>query len=163
MKTLFTMGFGGSPFSARPSLGQETLSEKDKSSLYNQLVDADGQLDIVTAWKKNHPNAAADLGSDATRFKQLETSATPLLAVAQDLEKRTEAAEPAVVTLEELGQVQTWISTVHEMYIIVANHKGTPPVAAAGPTPAAPAPTVNPVVIGIGAVGLLTLMILALK
>lgn len=162
MKTLFSMGFSGSPFAARPSLGQETLSDKDKSSLYDQLVDTDGKLGIVEEWEKNHPSAAADLGSDARRFKELEATASSLREAAQAMERKTEAAGPVVVTLEELGQIETWMATVHEMYVIVANHKGSAPASAA-PPPAAPPSTVNPIVIGIGAVGLLTLMIVAIK
>lgn len=163
MKTWFAMGFTASPFSERPRLGQETLSDKDKSALYDQLVDTDGKLIVVEDWKKNHPNVAADLGADAQRFGELETAMQGVRGAAHEMEKRTEAAEAAVVTLEDLGQTQNWMTYVHEMYVIVANHTGKHPSAAALPAPPAPAPAVNPVVIGIGAVGLLTLIIVALK
>lgn len=164
MRTLFTLGFSGNPFWMQPSLGQQTLSDKDKSALYEQLVDTEGKIDIINEWKKNHPNVVADLGADAANYQNLETSMLSVQGTAKDLIKRTEAAEPAIVTLEELGQAENWMTYVQQMYLIVANHTGKhlPAPAAAEAAPPA-ASGVNPVVIGIAAAGLLTLILVALK
>jgi hypothetical protein len=168
MKTLFDRSFAGTPFSPRRHLGQQPLSAADKSALYGQIVDTEGKLDVVNAWKRDHPNLDVDLGPDAAQFRDLENWMMEVQGIAQNVERLLESSDPAVVSSSDLVRVNEWIAYVHQMYVIVAGHKGKLPTAAPPPgqgMPPAPAKTtgVNPVVVGITAAGLLTLAIVAFK
>lgn len=159
MRTMFQMGFSPAPF----FLGQQTLDPDGQTKLTNDLIDAEGIQDIIAGWKRNHPNVDADMGTDAVRFKALETQAAALEPVAKAVLKRVMQPDPAEVTLAELSQTKDWMNAIHDQYMLVAAHTGKsqPPAA---PAPAAPSsPILNPVALGIGAVGLLILMVVAIK
>lgn len=158
MKSLFTMGFSGNVFMAQPRLGQTALPDAEKSKLYDQLSDTDGKQSIIDEWKKNHPNAVADLGAEYARYADLQNGANYLQAVAKDVMKRVESPDPAIVSTSEIVQTQDWMNYIHQMYVIVAQHTGVGPA-----PPAAASPGLNPVVVAIGAAGLLTLVVVALR
>lgn len=177
MKTFFSMGFSRSPFFSGPSLGQQTLSSAEKADLYDRLVTADSVMDVVDGWKKNHPNAAADLGVDAQRFQELYTTAVQLKPVADDLIKRTMATAPAVLTFAEVDQAENWMAAIQQLFLITTNHTGKPPAPAASGAPLVPAPGtsipaaaapassegVSPLAVGLIGVGVFTLLLVALK
>lgn len=153
------MGFGGNPF----MLGQQAMSDAEKTALYDQLVDAEAKLDVVAEWKKNHPNTDADLGADAPLFHSLETRLASVEAVAKDVMRRVGSVDPAEITLAELAQTKDWMNDAHQLYVIAANHTGIIPAPVpAAPTPAA-APSINPWALGIASAGLLILMVVAIK
>lgn len=159
MRTLFQMGFGGNPF----MLGQQAMSDAEKTALYDQLVDAESKLDVVAEWKKNHPSTDADLGADAPLFHSLEARLASAQPVAKDVMTRVGSADPVTLTLAELAQTKDWMNDAHQLYVIAANHTGTLPA----PAPAAPAPgaapALNPWALGIGAAGLLILVAVAVR
>lgn len=161
MRTMFQMGFSPAPF----FLGQQALDPADQTKLTNDLIDAEGIQDIIAGWKKNHPNVDADMGPDAVRFKALETQAAALEPVAKAVMKRVMQPDPAEVTLAELSQTKDWMNSIHDQYMLVAAHTGkAQPPAAAPPAPAQPSsPILNPVALGIGAVGLLILVVVAIR
>lgn len=153
------MGFAANPF----MLGQQSLSDDEKTALYDQLVDTEGKLDIVAAWKKNHPQTDRDLGPDAGLFHSVEAHLATVQAVAKDVMKRVEGADPVQLTLTQLAQTKDWMSDAQQLYVIAANHTGTLPSPA--PAPAAPAagPEINPWALGIGIAGVLILVVAAIK
>lgn len=174
MQTLFSMGFSRSPFFSGPSLGQQTLSSAEKADLYDRLVTAESVLDVVDAWKKNHPNAAADLGADAQRFQELYASVIQLKPVADDLIKRTLGTAPAVLTFAELDQAENWMAYIQQLFLITTNHTGKPPAPSASgapvpasgsavPAAAASPEGVSPLAVGLIGVGVLTLLLVAFK
>jgi hypothetical protein len=159
MRTIFQMGFAANPF----MLGQQAMSDAEKTALYDQLVDAEGKLDVVAEWKKNHPQTDADLGADAPLFHGLEAHLASVQTVAKDVMKRVEGADPVQLTLTELAQTKDWMNDAHQLYVIAANHTGTLPSQGPSGTAPAPRPALNPWALGIGAVGLLILMVAAAR
>lgn len=160
MRSLFQMGFSMNPF----MLGQQAMTDSEKSALYDQLVDTEGKLDIVADWKKNHPRTDADLGADAPLFHSLEAHLASVQAVAKDVMRRVESVDPAQITLDELSKTKDWMNDAQQLYIITANHTGTlPSPAPASGAPAAAAPSINPWALGVGVAGLLILMVVAVR
>lgn len=162
MRSMFRMGFQPAPFFLGHSLGQQTLEPADQSKLFDDLVDTEGKQDIIAQWKKNHPNVDTDMGADAVRFKSLETAAAAQETIAKDVMKRAGGVDPAQVTLAELTQTKDWMNNIHQMYLLVAAHTGKAQLPAAAPAAEA-APAINPIALGIGAAGLLILMVVAIK
>jgi hypothetical protein len=156
---MFQMGFAANPF----MLGQQSMSAAEKTALYDQLADTEGKLDVVAAWKKNHPETDRDLGADAALFHATEAHLASVQAVAKDVMKRVGSADPAQLTLTEFAATKDWMNDAQQLYIIVVNHTGTLP--SQPPPAAAPAagPAVNPWALGIGAAGLLILVMAAVK
>ena len=163
MKTMFTMGFGGTMFGEmqRPILSPSLGAGVDLDQLRTNLQNAQTQMSQLTAWMKARPDYQTALGTDLPRWNGLMVSANnsmnDALAVAQRIS--SDDSSQWTMTPDEQSNVQNWISTVNLLYQIMTVHSKVPmtPAAAAAAAPNA----ISPLAIGVGAaaaVGLLAVL-----
>lgn len=185
MKTLFQMGFHSQQFFPAHAqvrlagLGQNTI---DGNAYLAKINDASNKMVTVNNWVDAHPNYAALLGSDASRFTAMYNQAPSAYDTVTNVSQRISSSDPSTwnMTSVEQGQIDGWIAVMNELYNIVQAHSGvaptppgfpnvqlTPVKPGAVPVPGAPVPVasggISPLAIGAGAAAILAIGLVVLS
>lgn len=164
MRTIFTMGFSGAPF-----IGQTAPVPDAKKKLFSDLDQAQDKYAVIDDWKKNHLNLSTTLGPDYDNWQLLAQDDAMYGSVADGVKKALDKDPNADIDPDDQVAATNWVNAVNRMYILMANHTGTPPAAKApvassgGPqnAPAAQGGPSIPLVVGIGAAALFGVILIA--
>jgi len=165
MRTIFTMGFSGTPF-----MGQAPASDANKK-LFADLDQGLDKAAVIDDWKKNHLNLSDVLGSDFENWQLLDQDDRMYGSAADGVKKVLDKDPNADIDPDDRIAATNWVNAVNRMYILMANHTGTPvatpktaPPGAPGASPAPQAPekaSNTPLIVGIGAAAVFGLILIA--
>lgn len=160
------VGFGPSV-----SLGQATSYDLDK--LVKDMNMSSDKMNAVNTWISNRPQYEQVLGIDLGRWNNLTGDALneATLSVITDLQQRFNSPDKTqwVITPGEYQTLIAWENSVGQLYDITLRHPeltpGGPkvPLPGAKPVPAAAAPAISPLAIGVGAAALIGLIAVAVS
>jgi hypothetical protein len=136
MRTLFTLGFSRDPF-----LGQTSSVSDDRKQLYSDLSQAQDKYAAITDWKKSHLNLSQVLGDDFDNWQMLSQDDDIYGSTADEVKKALDKDLNTSIDPGDMMAADNWVTAINRMYVLMANHTGTP---AAAPAPAPQSATSAP-------------------
>jgi len=133
MRTLFTLGFSRDPF-----LGQNSSISDDRKQLYSDLSQAQDKYAAITDWKKSHLNLSQVLGDDFDNWQMLSQDDDIYGSTADEVKKALDKDLNTSIDPGDMMAADNWVNAINRMYVIMANHTGTPAAAPAPTPPSAP-------------------------